>query len=95
MQGPPTPCGKDDNRPVQGAVIYVKSAQALEASSSTQNQPEYLDLAEQLLSDGRIYMENSRMPLDICVRYSEAQNSAMRGRKNIWRYGDFRDDDDA
>nr|CDS17949.1 SNase domain containing protein [Echinococcus granulosus] len=93
VPGPPTPCGKDDNRPIQSAVVYVTRKQVAESSSSTQSTPEFVDVGEQLLRDGLAYMENVRMPPDICVHYSEAQKAAMGTRANIWRYGDFRDDD--
>ncbi|VDD82584.1 unnamed protein product [Mesocestoides corti] len=95
VPGPATPCGKDDNRPVHSAVVYVCSKQPNEPSGSADSASDVIDVGEELLSNGLVYMERARMPSDICVRYSEAQQSAMRGRRNIWRYGDFRDDDAA
>lgn len=93
VPNPPTSSGKDNNRSIQSAVVYVTGKQGAEASSSTQSTPEFVDVGEQLLRDGLVYMENARMPPDICVHYSEAQKAAMNTRANIWRYGDFRDDD--
>lgn len=93
VPGPPTSCGKDNNRSIQSAVVYVTERQAAVASSSAQSTPEFVDVGERLLRDGLAYMENARMPPDLCVHYSEAQKAAMDTRTNIWRYGDFRDDD--
>ncbi|KAL5966050.1 Staphylococcal nuclease domain-containing protein 1 [Taenia solium] len=93
VPGPPTSCGKDNNRFIQSAVVYVTEKQVAVASSSTQSTPEFVDVGEGLLRDGLAYMENARMPPDLCVHYSEAQKAAMDTRTNIWRYGDFRDDD--
>ncbi|VDM17871.1 unnamed protein product [Hydatigera taeniaeformis] len=93
VPSPPPSSEKSNIRSIPSAVVYVTGKQVGEASSSTQPTPEIVDVGEQLLRDGLVYMENVRMPPDICVRYSEAQKAAMSTRANIWRYGDFRDDD--
>lgn len=90
VQGPPIPCGVDDRRPVPSAVVHLCQSHAPGSSQST---GETIDVAESLLEDGLVFMENVRMPPDLCVCYSKVQDAAMRARKGIWCYGDFRDDD--
>lgn len=86
------PCGKDNTHPVHSAVVFANAATNEPGSSSAGG--DLIDVGEKLLAEGLVYMENVRMPADICVRYSNAQKAAMGSRKNIWRYGDFREDDE-
>ncbi|KAM7532824.1 hypothetical protein Aperf_G00000129155 [Anoplocephala perfoliata] len=90
VQGAPVPCGVDDRRPVPSAVVHLCQSQV---PGSSQSSGETIDVAESLLEDGLVFMENVRMPPDLCVRYSKVQDAAMKARKGIWCYGDFRDDD--
>lgn len=76
-------CGKEDARPIRSAVVYVTPKEAKEV----------VDVAEELLSEGLAFTETIKMPVDMCMRYYEAQKSAMQLRRNIWRYGDFRGED--
>lgn len=83
IQGPLMACGKEDARPIRSAVVYVTPKEAKEV----------VDVAEELLSEGLAFTETIKMPVDMCMRYYEAQKSAMQLRRNIWRYGDFRGED--
>lgn len=85
------PCGPDDKRPVPSVIVQVCQNKP---GSSQAAGDESEDVAESLLSNGLAFMENIRMPADLCVRYSAAEEDARKRRRGIWRYGDFRDDEE-
>ncbi|VDO03052.1 unnamed protein product [Rodentolepis nana] len=90
-KGVPTPCGADDKRPVPSVIVHVYQNKA---GSSQVAGGDVEDVAEFMLANGFVYMENVRMPPDLCVSYSEAEELARKKRYLIWHYGDFRGDDD-
>ncbi|KAM3184526.1 hypothetical protein ACTXT7_008198 [Hymenolepis weldensis] len=90
-KGVPTPCGADDKHPVPSVVVQLCQNKA--GSSQTANE-DAEDVAEFMLANGFVFMENVRMPADLCVSYSKAEENARKKRYVIWRYGDFRDDED-
>ena len=53
------------------------------------------DLGEVLLKQGLVVTENrkERRYRSVLQRYLQLQDQAMKTRKNIWQYGDFRDDE--
>nr|CDS26698.1 SNase domain containing protein [Hymenolepis microstoma] len=90
-KGAPTPCGADDKRPVPSVVVQVCQNKA---GSSQVASGDVEDVAEFMLANGFVFMENVRMPPDLCVSYSQAEELARKKRYLIWHYGDFRGDED-
>lgn len=84
------PCGKDASQ-APSAVVYVTGG--ANSSTAASAASEFIDVGEELLRDGLVFTESCRMPLDMAIRYSQVQQEAMRVRRNIWRYGDFREED--
>ncbi|VDL85869.1 unnamed protein product [Schistocephalus solidus] len=97
VPGAPTPCGKEDNHPVQSALVFLRRqpTTAGASSSTAVATSDLLDVGEELLREGLAYAESLRMPADLCAKYFQAQEAAMSQRVNIWQYGDFREDEDA
>lgn len=88
VPGAPVACGKDDNRPITSAVVYLPAAAGSSQEAGTSG-----DVGEELLKQGIACTEKRKMPRDIAAIYSSAEETAKAARKNIWRYGDFRGDD--
>ncbi|VEL17929.1 unnamed protein product [Protopolystoma xenopodis] len=87
-------CGKDDVKPVQGVSLIWYTDQGPDGSNPAASS---MDVAEELLRQGVVYMEPSMphilsMPRHLIVRYSTTQKAAKDQRLNIWQYGDFRED---
>nr|VZI15325.1 unnamed protein product [Spirometra erinaceieuropaei] len=100
VPGAPTACGKEDNHPVQSALVLLRrqpdttTGAASSSSAAAAAGSELLDVSEELLREGLAYTERVKMPADLCVKYFRAQEAAMSQRVNIWRYGDFREDEE-
>jgi staphylococcal nuclease domain-containing protein 1 len=91
----PIPCANETVKPVPGVALRVPSAVPGVSSSYSPK----TDVAHNLLEDGLVCVEPmqsqliKQLPHDLLRTYLDAQAQAKKGRKNIWRYGDFRIDD--
>ncbi|KAL3307994.1 nuclease domain-containing protein, partial [Cichlidogyrus casuarinus] len=86
----PVPSYKEDKKPVPVASLFLTSSGSSSSSAATVKKQ---DIGEILLTEGLVYMDKARMPVDQRLRYDEAQTAAKKSRLNIWRNGDCRPDD--
>ncbi|CAH8845791.1 unnamed protein product [Trichobilharzia szidati] len=91
------PCGNESIKPVPAVTLLLPT---VDVNSSGSSCPTDLDISESLLSNGLVCVEPiqpqllKRLPHNLLHKYLDAQASAKKERKNIWRYGDFRADVD-
>lgn len=80
------------------SVVIPKVVDEADASSEASGEKSVpVDVAEKLLEDGYVYVEPTmvrgreawRMKT-LVKRYQSKEDNAKKGRRNIWRYGDFR-----
>ena len=67
----------------------------VEAASLVTDDGKKKDVAKFLISEGYALIERRREKrlAPLLEQYTEAENEARQGRKNIWQYGDPRADD--